>query len=166
MPSRTDVPPKGPRRASRQKTVDSVPTRVMPAPVVPPRFAGLDGLRAIAVGAVVLYHLTPGALPGGYIGVDIFFVISGFLITALLLRERDLTGRISLSGFWRRRARRLLPALGLLLLACCSAAWVIGGDVLVGLGRQVLGALTFSGNWLAVIGEHSYFDQTAPELFR
>lgn len=134
--------------------------------VSPARFAGLDGLRAIAVGAVLLFHLTPGALPGGYIGVDLFFVISGFLITALLLQERERSGRIDLAAFWRRRARRLLPALGVLLLVCCSAAWVIGGDVLVGLGRQVLGALTFSSNWQGVTGAHSYFDETSPELFR
>ncbi len=130
------------------------------------RFAGLDGLRAIAVGAVLVYHLTPGVLRGGFLGVDLFFVISGFLITSLLLRERGETGRISLMTFWRRRARRLLPALGLLLLATCSAAWLIGGDVLVGLSRQALGALTFSSNWLDITGDRSYFDTTSPELFR
>ena len=137
-----------------------------PASVRAPRFAGLDGLRAIAVGAVLVYHLTPGVLRGGFLGVDLFFVISGFLITSLLLRERGETGRISLVTFWRRRARRLLPALGLLLLATCSAAWLIGGDVLVELSRQVLGALTFSSNWLDVTGDRSYFDTTSPELFR
>ena len=130
------------------------------------RFAGLDGLRAIAVIAVMMFHLSPGALPGGYLGVDIFFVISGFLITSLLLREHALVGRIRLRHFWRRRARRLLPALGVLLLACCSAALVIGGDVLVGLGQQVLGAATFSSNWLAVVANRSYFDETTPELLR
>lgn len=130
------------------------------------RFAGLDGLRAIAVGAVLVYHLTPGVLRGGFLGVDLFFVISGFLITSLLLRERGETGHISLVTFWRRRARRLLPALGLLLLATCSAAWVIGGDVLVGLASQVLGALTFSSNWLDITGDRSYFDATSPDLFR
>ena len=138
----------------------------LPASVRAARFAGLDGLRAIAVGAVLVYHLTPGVLRGGFLGVDLFFVISGFLITSLLLRERGETGRISLVTFWRRRARRLLPALGLLLLATCSAAWLIGGDVLVGLSRQVLGALTFSSNWLDVTGDRSYFDTTSPELFR
>ena len=66
------------------------------APALPPsRFAGLDGLRAIAVGLVVVYHLFPPALvPGGFVGVDVFFVISGFLLTSLLLREHDATGRI------------------------------------------------------------------------
>jgi peptidoglycan/LPS O-acetylase OafA/YrhL len=77
--------------------------------------AGLDGLRAFAVIVVILYHLSPGEVVGGYLGVDVFFVISGFLITGLLLRERDATGGIHLGSFWARRARRLLPALALLL---------------------------------------------------
>ena len=114
----------------------------------------------------MFYHLSPGFVPGGYLGVDVFFVISGFLITALLLREKAKTDRIRLSNFWRRRARRLLPALGLVLLACGTAAWAIGGDVLIGLGRQVLGAVSFSSNWLAIADRHSYFDETTPELFR
>ena len=115
-------------------------------PVTTPgdRLAGLDGLRAIAVTLVIVFHLGPGVLLGGYVGVDVFFPISGFLITALLLRERSATGRIGIVAFWQRRARRLLPALGVLLVVCCGAAFVIGGDVLVELGRQVLGATTFS----------------------
>ena len=137
----------------------------VPAPS-PARFAGLDGLRALAVTLVLVFHLSPGALVGGYLGVDIFFVISGFLITSLLLREHAVSGRIRLGQFWRRRARRLLPALGVLLVVCCSAAWVIGGDVLVRLSSQVLGAVTFSSNWLAISAERSYFDGTSPELFR
>jgi peptidoglycan/LPS O-acetylase OafA/YrhL len=111
---------------------------------------------------VMLFHLSPGAVVGGYIGVDVFFVVSGFLITSLLLREK----RISLSGFWRRRARRLLPALGILLLVCSTAAYLVGGDVLVGLGSQLLGAVTFSSNWLFIVGQTNYFDSTVPELFR
>jgi peptidoglycan/LPS O-acetylase OafA/YrhL len=130
------------------------------------RLPGLDGLRALAVSLVIVYHLSPGALIGGFIGVDVFFVISGFLITALLLREKDSTGRIRLGQFWKRRARRLLPALGLVVVTVSAAALAIGGDVLVGLGKQVLGALTFSYNWLALSGGASYFDETTPELFR
>jgi peptidoglycan/LPS O-acetylase OafA/YrhL len=130
------------------------------------RVPGLDGVRALAVTTVIVFHLLPGTLVGGYIGVDIFFVVSGFLITTLLLRERDLRGRISLRGFWARRARRLLPALGLLVLACCAAALVLGGDVLVGLGTQVVGALTFSSNWVYIAQGSTYFGETVPELFR
>lgn len=130
------------------------------------RVPGLDGIRALAVSTVIIFHLVPGTLVGGYLGVDIFFVVSGFLITTLLLRERAATGRISLRGFWIRRARRLLPALGLLLVACCAAALVVGGDVLVGLGSQVLGAVTFSSNWVFIAQGSSYFDEAVPELFR
>ena len=77
----------------------------------------IQALRAVAVLAVVLYHLWPGRLPGGFVGVDIFFVISGFLITSHLVREVDRTGGISLAQFWARRARRLLPASILVLVS-------------------------------------------------
>ncbi|HEU4849495.1 MAG TPA: acyltransferase family protein [Terrimesophilobacter sp.] len=169
-PPKRSPPPNPPRasRAGKSTSRKSAPiARPGPSGLAgPARFAGLDGLRAIAVLTVIAFHLTPGALTGGYLGVDLFFVISGFLITALLLREREKTGRIRLFDFWRRRARRLLPALGILLLACCSAALLVGGNVLVGLGRQVLGAATFSSNWLSIAGEHSYFTESNPELFR
>lgn len=132
-----------------------------------PRFAGLDGLRAVAVGLVVIYHLFPGSpLAGGFVGVDVFFVISGFLITALLLREKDASGRIDLADFWRRRARRLLPALSLVVMSCATVAWLIGGDLLVRLGEQVLGAATFSYNWTSIAGGTGYFADATPELFR
>src|SRR5688572_9338868 len=77
----------------------------------------VDGLRAVAVGAVVAFHLAPGAVPGGFLGVDTFFVVSGYLITSLLLAEHAADGGIALRAFWGRRARRLLPALLLLLVA-------------------------------------------------
>lgn len=131
------------------------------------RFAGLDGLRAIAVALVVVYHLFPRSwASSGFVGVDVFFVISGFLITSLLLREHAAHGRIRLLGFWRRRARRLLPALGLLLVVCSSLAWLVGGDVLVALGRQLIGAVTFSYNWLSVLDGTDYFAAGGSELFR
>jgi peptidoglycan/LPS O-acetylase OafA/YrhL len=143
-------------------------TKLPALPVTTPgdRLAGLDGLRAVAVTLVVLFHLGAGVLPGGYIGVDVFFPISGFLITALLLRERDVAGAVDIARFWRRRVRRLLPALALVVLVCSAAAFVLGGDVLVGLGRQVLGASTFSYNWLAIADGTSYLDATTPELLR
>lgn len=83
----------------------------------------LDGLRAVAVTLVMVGHFWEWALPGGLIGVDMFFVLSGFLITTLLLEERERTGRISLRFFYARRALRLLPALGLLLVVV--AAWAL-----------------------------------------
>jgi peptidoglycan/LPS O-acetylase OafA/YrhL len=129
------------------------------------RLAGLDGLRAIAVVMVILYHVLPGTLPGGFIGVDIFFVVSGFIITYLLIGERA-RGTVRLGAFWLRRARRLLPALVTLVLVCCAAALAIGGDLLVGLGAQVLGAFTFSSNWIFIAQDQSYFTQASPQLFR
>jgi Predicted acyltransferases len=131
----------------------------------PARLAGVDGLRAVAVAMVIAYHVAPAALPGGFIGVDVFFVISGFLITGLLLAPLA-AGVRGLRTFWLRRARRLMPALVLLVLACCTVALVFGGDLLVGLGAQVLGAFTFSSNWIFIAQDHSYFAQDAPQLFR
>jgi len=140
--------------------------RLPPSPLGPYRVVGLDGIRAIAVVLVIVFHLGPGALVGGYLGVDVFFVVSGFLITTLLVREDEATGQIRLGAFWLRRARRLLPALVVLVLVCCSAAWLLGGDVLVGIGRQLIGAATFSTNWLLIGDGSTYFGQGLPELFR
>ncbi len=84
----------------------------------------IQGLRAIAVLLVVVYHLWPSAVPGGYVGVDVFFAISGFLITAHLLKEAGRSGRVSLARFWARRARRLLPA-SLTVLAFCAVATLV-----------------------------------------
>ena len=84
----------------------------------------IQALRAAAVLLVVVAHLWPSLLPGGYVGVDVFFAISGFLITSLLLREIDRTGQLSLSAFWARRARQILPAALVTLLFCAIATIV------------------------------------------
>src|ERR1700761_8604283 len=81
----------------------------------------IQGLRALAVTAVVIYHLYPSALPGGFAGVDIFFVISGYLITGHLWRGYARTGRVGLADFWGRRARRLIPAAVLVL----TVTWIV-----------------------------------------
>ena len=148
--------PTGPRRGGRG------PRGVAPRPGHIP---GLDGLRAIAVVAVLFFHFLPSTLPGGFLGVDVFFVVSGFLITTLLLREVHTRGRVDLIGFWRRRARRLLPALVLVVVTSVSVARLVGGDLLVGVGRQTLGALTFTSNWLEIAVGASYFHSTSPILF-
>src|SRR4051794_34989278 len=99
-----------------------------PAPAAPPGRAAstgpragfrpdIEGLRAVAAGLVVLGHAGVSFLPGGYVGVDVFFVISGFLIPSLLLRELGRTGRVDLPRFYARRARRLLPAAALVVVA-------------------------------------------------
>lgn len=136
-----------------------------PQPVLRPRrLAGLDGLRALAIVAVLVFHLDPHWLPGGFLGVDVFFVVSGFLITTLLVREHTATGRVDLRTFWARRARRLLPALLLVVPSAVLLARLTESDLLVGVGRQVLGALTFTSNWLEVAAGSDYFAATAPTL--
>ncbi|GAA2035891.1 peptidoglycan O-acetyltransferase OatA [Terrabacter terrae] len=135
------------------------------SPGRPGRIEGLDGLRALAIVAVLVYHLNASWLPGGFLGVDVFFVVSGFLITTLLVREHESTGRVRLSQFWVRRARRLLPALVLCVLTSVLIARAVSQDLLVDIGREILGALTFSTNWVEITAGTSYFDQTAPQLF-
>ncbi len=125
----------------------------------------IDGLRAIAVLGVVFFHAGlrfPGGLriQGGYVGVDVFFVISGFLITSLLLKELQ-QGTFSLLNFWERRARRILPALAVVVTATLAAAWffLMPADYAV-LGKQVLALIGFSSNikfWL----ECGYFADAA-----
>ncbi len=129
------------------------------------RILGLDGLRALAIVAVLVFHLRPATLPGGYLGVDVFFVVSGFLITTLLVRELAANGRLDLVGFWTRRARRLVPALVAVVVISTVLGLLVGNDLLVGIRRQVVGALTFSNNWLEIAAGSSYFTQTAPQLF-
>lgn len=142
------------------------PTRGPLTPADRPKIIpGLDGLRALAIVSVLIYHLRPATLTGGFIGVDVFFVVSGFLITTLLLREVHASGVIDLKGFWLRRARRLLPALVSCVLVSVTAAFIVGGDLLVGIGRQALGALTFSNNWVEIVAGTSYFAGTSPQLF-
>jgi peptidoglycan/LPS O-acetylase OafA/YrhL len=133
-------------------------------PVATGRLAGLDGLRALAILAVLAFHLDPSWLPGGFLGVDVFFVVSGFLITTLLVRERVASGRIDLTGFWSRRARRLLPALLVCVPASVLLARLSEGDLLVGIERQVLGAFTFTSNWLEIGAGSDYFAATSPQL--
>ena len=127
----------------------------------------LDGLRAVAVMAVLIYHAEIGWLPGGYLGVEVFFVISGYLITSLLQAERHRAGSVNLRNFWTRRARRLLPALYLLLVAV-SAWWLVFQRTEVAQIRgDVVAALTYVTNWWLVFSNQSYFAQAGrPSPFR
>ena len=117
---------------------------------------GLDGLRAVAVVAVIVYHLNPHWLPGGFLGVDIFFVISGYLITALLLSEFHRSNEVSLPRFWARRARRLLPALGVLLVAVTLLASGFARDALGSLQGDLPAAIFYVLNWVLLFGHDSY----------
>ena len=123
-----------------------------------PYLPALDGIRALAVAAVVLYHAGVFWLPAGFLGVDVFFVVSGFLITALLVAEFDREQRVDLRAFWIRRARRLLPALALVLAVTTVYAVVVLGDQLVTHLREVLAATVYVTNWDLIIRDISYFE--------
>ena len=129
------------------------------------RAPALDGLRGIAVLSVVIYHLFGDVMRGGYLGVDIFFVLSGFLITSLLVREFGAGGRVSLNGFWTRRARRILPASVAVLVVSSAVAGLIGGDVAVKLKEQFFSSLLFVNNWVQIVQSQSYFAETTPRIF-
>ena len=121
----------------------------------------LDGLRAVAVCGVLAYHGGMSWLPGGFLGVDAFFVLSGFLITSLLLEEWGRTGSIRLGAFWARRARRLLPALVVVVLfVVCYAAYVAPAGAYPGLRGDALSALFYFANWHFVAAGSNYFSQT------
>jgi hypothetical protein len=127
----------------------------------------LDGIRAIAVAAVLLYHADFRWIPGGFLGVDVFFVVSGYLITSLLLEERRGTMTTDLKHFWLRRAKRLLPALFAMLIVTCTYAALFVPDALYRLRRDALAALTYSTNWWLIASHQSYFDALGrPPLLR
>lgn len=120
----------------------------------------LDGLRAVAVLAVMLYHGQVTWARGGFLGVDLFFVLSGYLITTLLLSERARRGTINLGRFWARRARRLLPALFLVLLAVSLYSGLIARpSQRNGLRLDALSTLGYVANWRLALGHESYFAQ-------
>ncbi|HEY7942582.1 MAG TPA: acyltransferase family protein [Candidatus Limnocylindrales bacterium] len=117
----------------------------------------LDGIRALAVLAVLLYHSGYTWMSGGFLGVDVFFVLSGFLITSLLLGEWSVRSTISLPAFYQRRARRLLPALFALLIGVCLVSALFIPDELGRLRGEVAGALTYVTNWYLILQQTSYF---------
>ena len=119
---------------------------------------GIDGLRAIAVAAVLLYHSELDILPGGFLGVDVFFVISGYLITALLLREFGATRRVDLGRFWFRRARRLLPAVFALLVGVLVFSLVLLPEEVARVRGDVAAALGYVTNWYLIFHQQSYFE--------
>ena len=120
----------------------------------------IDGLRGIAVAAVVAFHAFPQLLPGGFVGVDVFFVISGFLISALVLAAVD-EGRFSFREFYARRIRRLFPALVIVLAASLGAGWyVLSSQSFEQLGGHAAAASLFVAN-LVFWREAGYFDAAA-----
>lgn len=132
-----------------------------------PYLPGLDGLRAIAVLAVLLYHADLPWMPGGFLGVEVFFVISGYLITSLLLAEWDAYSRLNLKAFWLRRARRLLPALFLMLAATLAFAVMFLPEETAGLRGDAAAAIGYVTNWYLIFSHKSYFEVVGrPSLLR
>ncbi|MFE7846065.1 acyltransferase family protein [Microbacterium sp. NPDC057407] len=124
----------------------------------------IQALRTVAVLGVIIFHLWPRALPGGFVGVDVFFVISGYLITLHLVREHERTGRIALSRFYARRIRRLLPAAMLVLLTTAVAVIaLVPIDRMIGFLRQIAASALYIENWVLAAESVDYFATDGPE---
>lgn len=117
---------------------------------------GLDGLRAIAVLGIIIYHLNKQWLTGGFLGVDTFFVISGYLITSLLLKEYDDTGIIKLKSFWIRRLKRLLPAVIVLLMVVGTATLLLKSDNIIRVKHDIIAAIFYVSNWWYIAKDVNY----------
>jgi peptidoglycan/LPS O-acetylase OafA/YrhL len=131
-----------------------------------PYMPGIDALRAVAVLAVFFYHANVSWMPGGFLGVDVFFAISGYLITSLLLREFRRGGHVRLGRFWLRRAQRLLPAVGVMIAVTMVAAAIVEPDRIGSLRGDALASLGYFANWHFIFGHVSYFEGfQRPSLF-
>ncbi len=128
---------------------------------------GLDGLRGLSVLAVIAYHAGFSAFHGGFLGVEVFFVVSGYLITSLLLEEHERSATVSLRSFWVRRARRLLPALAVVLVA--TTVWVLiwgSPEQASQMRRDLPWAVGYLANWGQILGDVPYFASADPPLLR
>ncbi|HWD65378.1 MAG TPA: acyltransferase, partial [Solirubrobacteraceae bacterium] len=153
------------RTAPPRKSRPSGQTRAKPRTHRPqlPHFGGLDGLRGIAVIAVILYHGGVVWASGGFLGVEVFFVLSGFLITSLLVEEWAASATVRLRAFWGRRARRLLPALFVLVLVIGIYYTAAGSNQAVpGFSGDGLSALFYFSNWHQIAAGTSYFAASGP----
>jgi peptidoglycan/LPS O-acetylase OafA/YrhL len=131
-----------------------------------PYMPGIDAMRALAVLAVFGYHAGLDWVPGGFLGVDVFFVISGYLITSLLLREFRSTDHIALGRFWLRRARRLLPAVGVLIAVAMIVSAIAEPTKIDDIRGDALSSLFYFANWHFIYEHTSYFEQFGrPSLF-
>ncbi len=131
-----------------------------------PYMPGIDAMRALAVLAVFGYHAGLGWVPGGFLGVDVFFVISGYLITSLLLREFRSTDHIALGRFWLRRARRLLPAVGVLIAVAMIVSAIAEPDKIGQIRGDALASFFYFANWHFIYAHTSYFEQFGrPSIF-
>lgn len=123
-----------------------------------PYFRSVDGLRAVAVSTVLLFHFAPSVLPAGFLGVDMFFVVSGFLISRIVVSEIGGTGGLGLARFWARRARRLLPALvTVIVVVAIGAGLVFSRFELQQFRAHAIGSFLYVANWVFIAGSGSYF---------
>ncbi|HET8928844.1 MAG TPA: acyltransferase family protein [Microbacterium sp.] len=146
-----------PRRLRRHLPAGRSPEHAEPSRFIP----HVQGLRAIAVIFVVLYHFWPGRLPGGYVGVDVFFVISGFLITGHIMRELTATGGVRLAQFWARRARRLLPASLLVLVFCAlcmMSPYLMPTSALPREVQEIVASTFYVENWYLALTSADYLN--------
>jgi peptidoglycan/LPS O-acetylase OafA/YrhL len=142
--------------------MDSYPEERGKATKIHARAPGLDGVRALAVLAVMGFHAGASELSGGFLGVDVFFVLSGFLITDLLVAQYGRLGRLDLKNFWARRARRLLPPLAVMLVVVTAASTVIEPSQESSLRLALLAAATYTSNWYQIVHHVSYFASLGP----
>jgi peptidoglycan/LPS O-acetylase OafA/YrhL len=152
------------RSAGQRRWVASAavpPGRRQPTHIPRHGVPALNGIRGIAVALVVVGHGGIPGVAGGFIGVDVFFVLSGFLITSLLLDELGRTGRLDLRGFWTRRARRLLPALLLMVLAVVFVRTLFAPESVTTLRADAVAAFLWSANWAFIAHKADYFSQGA-----
>lgn len=126
-----------------------------------PYVTAFDGLRALAVIAVVAYHASLSSAPGGFFGVDVFFVISGYLVTSLLLERATIPTTLDLIEFWRRRVLRLAPAAAAAVAVTFVVFALVGVRSLNSLGLEAVGALGYVANWVFLLREQSYFETAA-----
>lgn len=125
-------------------------------------FPGLDGLRAIAVIAIIIFHLNPKWLPGGFLGVDTFFIISGYLITTLLYKEYEKTGSINLVQFWYKRIKRLLPPVLFMMFLVVQYIIFFERDLLFQVKKDMFAALLYVSNWWYIFDGLDYFQSLDP----
>ncbi|WP_324173536.1 acyltransferase family protein [Staphylococcus pseudintermedius] len=130
-------------------------------PINPRYMPGLDGVRAVAVIAIIIYHLNPQWLSGGFLGVDTFFVISGYLITSLLLTEYHNTGKIELMSFWLRRVKRLIPAVLFLVMGVIVLSLIFMPTEIQKVRADSIAAIFFVSNWWYIMQNVDYFEQFA-----
>ena len=150
----------GPHRATANKGAQANGAAKEQAPARPKSryIPALDGLRTLAVVAVVLYHLNLTWAQGGLLGVTVFFVLSGYLITRLLINEVSKTGRIDLKSFWIRRIRRLFPAVVTVVVVTCALCTVFNHVMLTKMRPDILPSLLFFNNWWQIAQDVSYFN--------